>query len=224
MKFDSLNKHNMPINIAIAEDNSFALKACVDKLTLFPQYRVVLKAFNGEELLANIAKKPVDLILMDIEMPGMGGIECTRKTSLLHPQIKVLMLTTFDNDESVFNAIMAGASGYLLKEENAESLNHAILDTLGGGAAMSAGIALKVLKLLRNPQSKPQVTVQDFGLTKREIELLEHLKIGLSYEMIAANLYISYGTVRKHIQNIYGKLQASNKIEALRIAADNKLL
>jgi len=224
MKFDTLIKHNMPINIAIAEDNSFALKACVDKLLLFPQYRVVLKAFNGEELLSGITKKPVDLILMDIEMPGMGGIECTRKLSLLHPQIKVLMLTTFDNDESVFNAIMAGAAGYLLKEENAEVLNHAILDTLGGGAAMSAGIALKVLKLLRNPQSKPQAEVQDFGLTKREIELLEQLKGGLSYEMIAANLYISYGTVRKHIQNIYGKLQAGNKIEALRIASDNRLI
>jgi DNA-binding NarL/FixJ family response regulator len=154
MNFDTLNKRNMPINLAIAEDNSFALKACVDKLALFPQYKVVLKAFNGEELLANITKKPVDLILMDIEMPGMGGIECTRKMSLLHPQMKILMFTTFDNDESVFNAIMAGASGYLLKEENAEALNHAILDTLGGGAAMSPGIALKVLKLLRNPHNQ----------------------------------------------------------------------
>jgi DNA-binding NarL/FixJ family response regulator len=223
-KFDTLTKHSMPINIAIAEDNSFALKACVDKLMLFPHYKVVLKAFNGEELLDNIAKRPVDLILMDIEMPGMGGIECTRKVSVLHPQIKILMLTTFDNDESVFNAIMGGASGYLLKEENAEALNHAILDTMGGGAAMSAGIALKVLKLLRNPQTKPQTNVQDFGLTKREIELLEHLKSGLSYELIAANLYISYGTVRKHIQNIYGKLQVSNKIEALRKAGDNRLI
>jgi DNA-binding NarL/FixJ family response regulator len=224
MNFDTLNKRNMPINLAIAEDNSFALKACVDKLALFPQYKVVLKAFNGEELLANITKKPVDLILMDVEMPGMGGIECTRKMSLLHPQMKILMLTTFDNDESVFNAIMAGASGYLLKEENAEALNHAILDTLGGGAAMSPGIALKVLKLLRNPQTQPQEELKDFGLTKREIELLEHLKQGLSYEMIAANLYISHGTVRKHIQNIYGKLQAGNKIEALRIATDNRLI
>jgi DNA-binding NarL/FixJ family response regulator len=224
MNFDTLNKRNMPINLAIAEDNSFALKACVDKLALFPQYKVVLKAFNGEELLANITKKPVDLILMDIEMPGMGGIECTRKMSLLHPQMKILMFTTFDNDESVFNAIMAGASGYLLKEENAEALNHAILDTLGGGAAMSPGIALKVLKLLRNPQTQPHEELKDFGLTKREIELLEHLKQGLSYEAIAANLYISHGTVRKHIQNIYGKLQAGNKIEALRIAADNRLI
>lgn len=224
MNFETLNQRNMPINIAIAEDNSFALKACVDKLMLFPHYKVVLKAFNGEELLANITKKPVDLILMDIEMPGMGGIECTRKVSMLHPQMKILMLTTFDNDESVFNAIMAGASGYLLKEESAETLNHAILDTLGGGAAMSPGIALKVLKLLRNPQPQLQEATKDFGLTKREIELLEQLKQGLSYEMIAANLYISHGTVRKHIQNIYGKLQASNKIEALRIASDNRLI
>ncbi|MBC7913821.1 MAG: response regulator transcription factor [Pyrinomonadaceae bacterium] len=214
----------MPITIAIAEDNSFALKACVDKVSLYPECKIVLKAFNGEELIDRITEHPVDLILMDIQMPGMGGIESTRLVKQKHPQIKILMLTTFDDDEHIFEAIMAGASGYLLKEENAETLHHAIYDTLSGGAAMSASIALKVLNLLRNPGQLQAQNTQDFGLTKREIELLEQLKNGLSYESIAANLYISYGTVRKHIENIYRKLQVNNKVEAIRKAGDNRLI
>jgi DNA-binding NarL/FixJ family response regulator len=222
MKFVEL-KLKMPITIAIAEDNSFALKACIDRISLYPEFKIVLKAFNGEELIENISNFPVDLILMDIQMPGMGGIECTRKVHQQHPQIKILMLTTFDDDENIFNAIMAGASGYLLKEENAETLHHAIIDTLSGGAAMSAGIALRVLNLLRNPSAKRSEQVMDYGLTKREIELMEHLKNGLSYEKIASNLYISYGTVRKHVQNIYRKLQVTNKVEALIKVGDSKI-
>ncbi len=223
MKFAE-SKLRMPINIAIAEDNSFALKACIDKVNLFPECRIVLKAFNGEELLENIAKHSVDLILMDIQMPGMGGIICTQKIKQNYPQIKVLMLTTFDDDENIFHAIMAGASGYLLKEEPADALRESIMDTLSGGAAMSAGIALKVLNLLRNPALKPAEILENFGLTKRELELLEHLKNGLSYENIASNLFISYGTVRKHIENIYRKLQVNNKVEAIRKAGDNRLI
>lgn len=214
----------MPVNIAIAEDNSFALKSCLYKLSLFPDFKVVLKAFNGEELYANITKHPVDLVLMDIQMPGMGGIACARLVKQNHPQIKILMLTTFDDDDTIFDAIMAGASGYLLKEENADTLHQSIHDTLGGGAAMSSSIALKVLNLIRNPVDKAAGQMQDFGLSRREIELMEQLKEGLSYEAIAVNLFISYGTVRKHIQNIYKKLQVNNKVEALRKAADNRLI
>lgn len=223
MKFEDSNL-KMPITIAIAEDNSFALKACVDKVGQYPECKIVSKAFNGEELIEGLRDRPVDLVLMDIQMPGMGGIECTRLVRQKHPQTKVLMLTTFDDDESIFEAIMAGASGYLLKEENAETLHHAIYDTLSGGAAMSASIALKVLNLLRNPGQTQAKADENFGLTKREIELLEQLKNGLSYESIAANLYISYGTVRKHIENIYRKLQVNNKVDAIRKAGDNRLI
>ncbi|MBC7744742.1 MAG: response regulator transcription factor [Flavobacterium sp.] len=214
----------MQIRIAIAEDNSLALKVCIDKLSFYPEYKIVLKAFNGEELVGNIEKHQVDLILMDIQMPGMGGIECARRIKLNYPQIKILMLTTFDDDENIFQAIMAGASGYLLKEETAETLHEAIYDTLSGGAAMSPGIALKVLNLIKNPLANTPASSDNFSLTKREVELLEHLKNGFSYEKIASNLSISYGTVRKHIENIYRKLQVGNKMDAVRKASNNRLI
>ena len=215
----------MPVNIAIAEDNSFALKTCLSKLSICPNFKVMLKAFNGEELLANINEYPIDVVLMDIQMPGMGGVAATKEVFSINPKIKIIMFTTFDDDENIFRAIMAGASGYLLKEENAETLRNAVLETLMGGAPMSAGVALKVLNLLRNPNMacNPSDT-ENFGLTKRELELLTQLKNGLSYERIAANLYISYGTVRKHIENIYRKLQVNNKINALEKVSKNRLL
>jgi DNA-binding NarL/FixJ family response regulator len=216
--------HIKPITIAIAEDNSFALKACLSKLAVYEEFVVTMTAFNGHELLANIKNHPIDLILMDIQMPGMNGIETTKLLKQLHPQIKVLMLTTFDDDENIFRSIMAGADGYLLKENNAESLHQSIIETLSGGAAMSAGVALRVLNLLRNPLLVKSPEIQNYGLTKREIELLNQIKYGLSYEKIGTNLFISYGTVRKHIQNIYRKLQVNNKVSAVEIAIKNRLI
>ena len=221
--FEFSNK--MLITVAIAEDNSFALKACLDKLNQYAAYKVVLKAFNGKELTENFAQHNIDVILMDIQMPNMDGIEATKIISKLNPKIKIIMLTTFDDDENIFKAIMAGASGYLLKEESAEILHRSIIETLTGGAPMSAGIAMRVLNLLRNPPAFGSfVKDEDFGLTKREIELLNHLKKGLSYEQIAANLFISYGTVRKHIENIYRKLQVNNKINAVDMAVKHRLI
>lgn len=214
----------LPITIAIAEDNSLALKSCLDKLAPHREFKVVMNAFNGTELLADINQHQVDLILMDIQMPGMNGIEATKLIKQQYPQLKVLMLTTFDDDENIFKAIMAGANGYLLKEENTENLRQSIIETLSGGAAMSAGVALRVLNLLRNPLQTTANETQDYGLTKREIELLTQLKNGLSYEKIATNLFISYGTVRKHIENIYRKLQVNNKVSAVDVATKNRLI
>ena len=215
----------MTLRIAIAEDNSFALRASLEKLALFPDLKVTITAFNGEELLEQLQKRSADLILMDIMMPGMGGISCTRLVKQKYPQIKIVMLTTFDDDQNIFEAVLAGASGYLLKEETAEILHTSILETMDGGAAMSAGIALKVLNLLRNPLRLNEASqTEDFGLSKREIELLEQLKNGLSYDKIAENLNISSGTVRKHIENIYRKLQVNNKVSAIDKASKNRLI
>jgi DNA-binding NarL/FixJ family response regulator len=208
----------MPVAISIAEDNRFALRSCLDKLAGAPDLKVVFKAGNGQDLIDGLASHPTDVVLMDIEMPVLNGVDATRELKKLHPQIKVIMLTTFDDDERIFQAIMAGASGYLLKEETAEVLIDAIHDSLNGGAAMSASIALKVLGIVRRSNAPQPAPVEDFGLTGREMELLEHLKAGLTYERIASNLYISVGTVRKHIENIYRKLRVSNKVEAVQKA------
>ena len=212
-----------PIRIAIAEDNTFALKAIVEKLRT-SELTIKHMAFDGRELLQLLQQDAiVDVVLMDIQMPGLNGIETTRQLIQKYPHIKVIMLTTFDDDEKILEAIMAGASGYLLKEESAEMLTRSIKETSAGGASMSAAIAYKTLKMLRNPITHTNQK-EDFGLTAREIELLEQLKSGLTYDQVAVNLFISSGTVRKHIQNIYGKLQVNNKTEAVQKAIQNRLV
>ncbi len=218
------SRQDMPIHIAIAEDNSFVRKATLQRLEPHPQIVVKYLANNGEELLQQLQKDArIDLVLMDLQMPVMNGIEATSQVKKLYPQIKVLVLTMFDDDENLFNAIMAGASGYILKEDNSTQLFQSIMDTITGGAAMSAGIALKTLNLIRNPM-QPDIELNDYGLSKREIELLMQLKNGLTYEQIAANLFISYHTVRKHIANIYRKLHVNNKVDALQKASKNRLV
>lgn len=211
------------IHIAIAEDNQMALKAIEEKLAAYPELVVRLKATNGKILNEQIDGQLTDLILMDIDMPMMNGIDATKEIKKRFPQIKVLVLTTFDDDEKIFDAIMAGASGYLLKEEPKENIYKAIVETMEGGAAMSPIIAMKALNLIRMPmvQHMPR---QDFGLSPREIELLEQLKNGLTYDQLATNMFISVGTVRKHIENVYRKLQVNNKTNAVKVAMDNRLI
>lgn len=167
----------------------------------------------------------VDLILMDLEMPVMSGIEATEEIKKRYPQIKIVMLTVFDNDENIFNSIKAGADGYLLKETEPETLYNGILETLNGGAAMTPSIALKTLKLLRNPVDfQNHSPEEDVKLSAREIDVLEQLSKGLSYSVIAENLFLSPSTVRKHIENIYKKLQVHNKLEAIQKAERSKLI
>jgi DNA-binding NarL/FixJ family response regulator len=214
----------MPIKIAIAEDNSFLLKAILEKLSFFEDIEVKFSAYNGLELLEKLEKDAnVHLILMDIEMPKMNGIETVAQVSQKYPQIKTIMLTVFDDDEHIFRAIQAGADGYFLKEVDPKTLYQGIIDTMEGGAAMTPSVAMKALKLLRNPPdfSEP---VEEIKLTAREIEILEQTSKGLNYNQIGENLFISPKTVRKHIENIYGKLQVHSKLEAVQKAVKNRII
>ena len=207
-------------------DNSFLINAVKEKLSFFEDLHHKFSVFNGSELLIKLNENHnIDIVLMDIEMPVMNGIEATEIVKQKYPQIKVIMLTVFDNDENIFNAIKAGADGYLLKEVNAKDLHDGIVDTLNGGAAMNPSIALKTLKLLRNPiDIENHLEQENIKLTKRETEVLEQLSKGLSYQLIAENLILSKGTVRKHIENIYKKLQVHNKLEAVQKAQKNNLI
>ncbi|HLV23848.1 MAG TPA: response regulator transcription factor [Moheibacter sp.] len=216
----------MNIRIAIVEDNFFLTKVIQEKLSFFKNIRLKFTAQNGKELLEKLEEDAlVDLILMDIEMPQMNGIQATLEVKKRYPQIKIIMLTVFDNDENIFNSIKAGADGYLLKEVDAENLNNGILETLNGGAAMTPSIALKTLKLLRNPvEFNSQNQEEEIKLSQREIDVLEQLSKGLSYSVIAENLILSPSTVRKHIENIYKKLQVHNKLEAIQKAERNNLI
>jgi DNA-binding NarL/FixJ family response regulator len=216
------------IKIAVAEDNAFLAKSIQEKLALFPgELKFKFHSFNGKLFLEKLAEDTtVDVVLMDIQMPEMDGIETTRIISERYPQIKVIMLTVLDDEESIFQAILAGANGYLLKDENPRMLLQSILSIVEGGAPMSAGIASKALRLLRNP-IKPEAEKFDTEkpeLSPREIDVLNQLSKGMDYKQIAENLIISPSTVRKHIENIYGKLQAHNKMEAVKIAQKHRII
>ena len=216
----------MNLKIVIAEDNSFLAKAVIEKLSFFDDLKYKYKAVNGAELIGKLeANHNIDVILMDIQMPEMDGIIATEIVKNKYPHIKVIMLTVFDDDENIFNAIKAGANGYLLKEIDPKNLHKCILEVVNGGAPMSPSIALKTLNLLRNPTQITTIADKDrVSLTNRETEILEQLSKGLNYNAIADNLIISCGTVRKHIENIYKKLQVHNKMEAVQKAKKHKLI
>lgn len=214
------------VKIAIVDDNTFLIKTVQEKLSFFDNFVIKLTATNGEDLLARLEKNhSLDLILMDIEMPKMNGIDATFLVKQKYPQIKIIMLTVFDNDENIFNAIKAGADGYLLKDINPKDLHQGIIDTINGGATMTPSIAMKTLKLFRNPIIPDnQANKDEYKLSAREIEVLEQLSKGLKYNAVAENLFLSAGTVRKHVENIYAKLQVCNKIEAIQKAKNNNLI
>ncbi len=216
----------MKTRISIVDDNTFLILAIKEKLSFFPDLDFRFSALNGQEIVDKLEENhAVDLILMDIEMPIMNGIQATAEIKMRYPHIKIVMLTVFDNDENIFNAIKAGADGYLLKETKPDELHQGIVDTMNGGAAMNPSIAIKTLRLLRNPiVNIDSEDKEKIKLTDRETEVLEQLSKGLSYSIIADNLFISSGTVRKHIENIYKKLQVHNKIEAIIKARDNNLI
>ncbi|MEO2058524.1 MAG: response regulator transcription factor [Mesonia sp.] len=216
----------MNIKIAIVDDNTFLIHAIKEKLSFFEELKFKFSATNGSELLQQLEDNfHIDLILMDIEMPVLNGIESTQIIKQKYPHIKIVMLTAFDNDEHIFNAIQAGADGYLLKETNPQELYKGILETLNGGAAMNPSIALKTLKLLRNPTHiQNQKDQEEISLSKREIEVLENLSKGHSYTVIAEYLLLSPSTVRKHIENIYKKLQVHSKIEAVQKAKNHNII
>ena len=183
-------------------------------------------AKNGAELIGKLAEDHIiDVILMDIQMPEMDGIKATEIVKTKYPQIKVIMLTVVDDDDCIFKSIKAGASGYLLKEINPEKLHNSIIEVLNGGAPMTPSIALKTLKLLRNPEDIIEENKkEDIKLSKRETQILVQLSKGLNYNEIADNLIISPSTVRKHIENTYKKLQVHNKMEAVIKAKNQKLI
>ncbi|MFN4111046.1 MAG: response regulator [Ignavibacteria bacterium] len=222
----------MKIKIAITEDNKIITQSLVEKLNIFSNdIEIKFTAKNGVELLNKLrSNKNIDLILMDIEMPEMDGIQATYEVKTLYPEIKILILTVFDDDDKIFKAIQNGASGYLLKEETPESIFKAIKILMDGGATMSPSIASRILNLLSRSEIKAgpsETSVQhpiDFDLSEREIDVLKRLKLGKDYKEIAQELFISPSTVRKHIENIYLKLQVHNKIQAVQKAIDHKII
>lgn len=212
------------IKIVIAEDNNFLAQSLINKLGLFDEFKIKFHSLDGEELISSLKKNAnIDIILMDIQMPNMNGIEATNIVSKLFPHIQVLMLTIMDSEQHVYEAIQAGAKGYLLKESSPVDIHDAILKVMSGGASMSPEIALKAMNIIQDPNIVNQEK-KEFNLTEREKEVLYHMSKGSNYNEIASNLVISPNTVRTHTENIYKKLKVHNKVEALKMAYKNRLI
>lgn len=167
---------------------------------------------NAEDGLAAIEQSPPDVTLMDISLPGMNGIEATAKLKASHPHIEVIMLTVYDDHDKIFDALKAGASGYLLKNASPEELCRAIFDVRAGGAPMSADIARLVVQAFHRPPNNK--ACESFNLSKRETEIVQLVAKGLANKEIAADLTISVETVRVHLKHIYEKLHVRSRTEA----------
>jgi len=214
------------IQIAIVEDITRIAEALKAKILLSPDFKLKFIAPNGAEIV-NLLERDhnVDVIIMDINMPVMNGIEATTLISQRWPQIKIVMSSVFDDEQNLFDAMMAGACGYLLKDEVPQKIHRSIFEALEGGMPMSAMIAKKALQLIRRsaPIEQEKSSI-DYHLTERETEVLEQLSKGLTYDQIAENLFISYGTVRKHVENIYRKLGVNNRTGAIDTAQKGGIL
>jgi DNA-binding NarL/FixJ family response regulator len=176
---------------------------------------------NPIHILEAIKKHNPAVLLMDIDMPKMNGIEAIKVVKKKYPNLPIIMQTIFDDGDKIYNSILAGANGYILKKATPSKYLDAIDDVINGGAPMTASVAAKVLNLMQNPPEKEK---EKFDLTAREKTILESLVAGLSYKMIATEHNISYHTVNAHIRKIYNKLQVHNATEAVSSAIRNNLV
>src|SRR5665647_9940 len=201
-------------SLAILEDNTTVLSYLSEIIGgAFPDAEIFLFN-NGEDACGILEEKKVDMVLFDIELPGMSGIECLYRLKGRHPDLKCMILTNFDDAENIFKAIKAGASSYILKNTSPEKIIDAILDIDRGGSTMSSQIARKVLDAFQQQVNTHNVSFH--SLSQREQEIIQHLAKGYRYKEIAQKLFISEDTVRTHIRNIYGKLQVNSRGEALK--------
>lgn len=176
------------------------------------EFDVVAAMANATSVKEDIRILKPDMVLMDIEMPGCNGVEAVKQLRSVDENLPVVMFTVFDDDENIFNAICAGANGYLLKK-NIEQLPASISDVMNGGAPMTSSVAKKVLTFI--PKGRAEKSVETENLSPREREILEYIVKGYSYKMIAADLTIATETVRSHIKKIYKKLQVNSATEAV---------
>lgn len=216
----------MSIKIAIAEDNPLTRKQYKERFQFFSEIEILFITEDGNSLLKKLtsAKDLPEVILMDIEMPGLSGIDTTAIVKDKYASIEVMMLTVFKNDENIFNAVKAGASGYLLKDSSTDEIVNAIKELIDGGVPLSKSIARKVLNVIRNDKPANEETGKDFNLTKREIEILKAIVKDDTEYAIAMDLGISQHTVRTHVKNIYSKLQVHSRGAVVKAAYENKLL
>jgi len=220
--FSVSNTMRKTIKVALCEDNEYFRESLHQFIADSPGYEVAFSLSSAEDILDHIAAHMPAVILMDIDMPQLNGIKATSLVKSHYPSIDVLILTVYDDDEKIFDAILSGASGYLLKKTPPARILEAIAEIEEGGASMNASIVKRVLTFF-NKQPAVQST-NNYTLSPKEMLILQCLVNGDSYKMIADNCNISIGTVRSHINHIYKKLHINSKSEAVAKALKEKLV
>lgn len=206
----------MKIPVAIVEDNNDIRLALEQIIEMSDTCELAGSCVNGEEALIKLPEFYPKVVLMDISLGGITGIEVVKKLKVEFPEILFMMCTIYEDDEQLFEALSAGASGYILKKTPPGKLLEAIGELVEGGAPMSSQIARKVVAAFQNKKADEQAGATALEvLSKREKEILEMIAKGLLYKEIADSLFISTETVRKHVKHIYDKLHVDNRVEAV---------
>ena len=219
----------MPIRIAITDDKQINRTTVKEKIVAYNEIELIFEARNGHDFLEQLKQLPVEkhpqVVLMDLEMPVMDGIQAISLASTAYPDIKFIVLTVFEDDEKIFEAIKAGAGGYLLKDDSAVNIIDAITNGVEyNGIPMSPAIARRTMELLKNapaPVASEKIETESI-LTDREMEILKEMVTGKNYKAIGEKLYISPLTVRKHTANIYEKLHVNSRAQIINLAHKNK--
>lgn len=221
----------MSIRVGIVDDKQVNRTTVKEKLIKYPEVELVLEAKNGEDFLKQLKETPHEkkpqVVLMDLEMPVMDGIQTIALAAPAHPEIKFIVLTVFEDNEKIFEAIKAGAHGYLLKDEKAINITEAISQVIEhDGMPMSPVIARKAMEMLKQtvsfPKEEKSKALPDTLLSDRELDILKELATGKSYKAIGEKLFISPFTVRKHVSNIYNKLHVDSRTQVISVAQKNK--
>ena len=212
----------MKIKVTIFEDNKNLRLGLYQLINGSEGFECAGAFENCLNLLEDIENTRPYVVLMDIQMPGINGIEAVKILRENYPDLKILMQTIFEESDKIFQSILAGASGYILKNTSPSRILEFIKETYEGGAPMSPSVATKVLKIVT--EQSPSVKAQNFNLSEREKEILSCLVKGMSYKLIADACFISIDTVRGHIRNIYEKLHVHSKGEAIATAMKGKIV
>ena len=199
----------MPIKVAIVEDDAAVCEGLAFLINEARGFECVAACHTAEEALVRIPRCDPDVVLMDIELPGMSGIDCIQRLKVECPRAQIMMLTVFDNPDRIFGSLAAGACGYLVKKTPPAKLLQAIRDLHMGGSPMSSAIARRVIETFREPQ------IEADNLSPRERQVLDYIVRGYSYTESATELKVAPNTVRAHVRNVYEKLQVHSRVEAI---------
>jgi DNA-binding NarL/FixJ family response regulator len=200
-------------SLAVIEDDNKIRNYLTEQIQQHITVERLVSFADAETALVQLTVNPVDIALFDVQLPGMSGIDCIQRLKIIHPKMQMMMLTVYDNTETIFNALKAGASSYILKSTPPQKIIEAIEELSRGGSPISSQIARKVIESFQTKEtSNEHLQI----LSRREQEILEQLSQGFRYKEIADKLFISIDTVRTHVRNIYEKLQVNSRVEALK--------